>query len=160
MSNILQVEKKNARTAYKGADAKGKQLLEDLYGKAVFAENLKDRIKTFEDICAEAGVQPCEFEFISNATRRQIGANAFEKLQLIYEVVNNDANWKADYTNDNQYKYYPYFRYSAGSGFSLGGVGFGGTTAGVGARLSTYSREMAEWIATTFKDIYNDFLNS
>lgn len=46
----LNVDKKNALKAWREADNKGKQMLENLYGKEIFAnQNVMDRIKTFED---------------------------------------------------------------------------------------------------------------
>lgn len=44
----LNVDKKNALKAWREADNKGKQMLENLYGKEIFAnQNVMDRIKTF-----------------------------------------------------------------------------------------------------------------
>ena len=45
----LNVDKKNALKAWREADNKGKQMLENLYGKEIFAnQNVMDRIKTLK----------------------------------------------------------------------------------------------------------------
>lgn len=52
----LNVDKKNVLKAWREADNKGKQMLENLYGKEIFAnQNVMDRIKTFEDAMEETG---------------------------------------------------------------------------------------------------------
>lgn len=152
----LQIMPAAARSAHKKADPQGKQLLEELLGKEVFSLSIMKRIKTFEDVCAEAGEDPKRFMIPTNATPRQRGEIAAAKVMLICEVFREGV--QLDYADSNQYKYYPYFKYVPGSGFSFLGFGYAYAYSGVGARLSVDSRAKAEYIGNTFIKEYNDFL--
>lgn len=156
--STLTISKENALAAHKNADKHGKALLENLFGKQILPGKITDRVKSFEDICQIADVDPKGFIIPKDADSLLIGRMTFDKLQLIYDVVNRDADWEADFGDSNQGKYCPWFEYTPGSGFSCNDYGYTHTNARVGARLCTYSREMAEWIGRTFIKEYNDYL--
>lgn len=149
----ISIEKSRVIKAYQTADGEAKKLLETLFPTQFF--DWKD-IKTFEDVCRIAGVDPGIYAAPKNATDDQIGVIAFSKLQLIYKVFNQ--GWKPDWANTSEWKYYPWFRYSAGSGFSCDGYDRTCTVSHVGARLCTNTSEKAKYIGETFIDIYNQFL--
>jgi hypothetical protein len=113
-----------------------------------------ETIKTFEDACNKLGIDPVEFEQkYSNLKKCDL---AFGKLQIIYEAIND--GWEADYSNENEYKYYPYFRWNEISGFSFLASDCNRSLSDVGSLLSTNSEEKSEYIGEQFIDIYNDFL--
>ncbi|AWW32152.1 hypothetical protein DN752_19515 [Echinicola strongylocentroti] len=143
----LKIKQDNVVNAYQSADQEGKKLLESLFPGQFFS---MEAIKTFEDLCRIAGVDPKDYEcgdpFLT----------ACNKLQLIYRVFNQ--GWEPDFSNLSEWKYYPWFKYNAGSGFSYYDYDFTYSDTDVGARLCTDTAEKAEYIGKTFADIYNDFL--
>ncbi len=103
----LKISAENALTAYKNADANGRELLENLFGKEVFA-NVMERVKTFEDACRELGenhplVKSYE-ALCSVDTDNNI--EAYAKLRIICAALNE--GWKPQFTKD-EYRYYPWF---------------------------------------------------
>lgn len=155
----LEILEANALTAYNSADEKGKNLLADLFGKAVFNQKITDRVKSFEDALAIVGAVPNVQILLdyNGQDRDMISAQAFAKLTIIARALNE--GWTPDWSNSNEYKYYPWMEYSVGSGFSFGAYDFGHPSADVGSRLCFKSRELAEYAGKQFKDIYNDFLS-
>lgn len=109
----LNVDKKNALKAWREADNKGKQMLENLYGKEIFAnQNVMDRIKTFEDAMEETGGKGVpDFSDLPKDMRRHF--IALYKMEVITEALNE--GWKADWDNSDENKYYPYFIMSPSS---------------------------------------------
>lgn len=157
----LIIKKSNAATAYRNADAKGKKLLEDLIGK----ENLQlgvitDRVKTFDDVLNElsgsATQDVCDLLNYKTEDPDMISARAYMKLVLIARALNE--GWTPDWGNSDEYKYVPWFKHKSGFGLSYHGYGRWTTNTVVGSRLCFKSRELAEYAATQFADIYNEFL--
>lgn len=151
----LNVDKKNALKAWREADNKGKQMLENLYGKEIFAnQNVMDRIKTFEDAMEETGRKGVpDFSDLPKDMRRHF--IALYKMEVITEALNE--GWKADWDNSGENKYYPYFIMSPSS-IAFRGSDFGYTfaRAGSGSRLCYKTRELAEYSAKQFIDIWKD----
>lgn len=70
---------------------------------------ITERVKTFEDACKELGedhklVQ--QFKAIQEAIAEDKEATAYFKLGIITEALNE--GWEPDFTNDDEYRYYPY----------------------------------------------------
>lgn len=70
---------------------------------------ITERVKTFEDACKELGedhklVQ--QFKAIQEAIAEDKEATAYFKLGIITAALNE--GWKPDFTNDDEYRYYPY----------------------------------------------------
>ncbi len=155
--NEIKITESNVLNAYAGADELGKQLLHNLFGEEIFSSrNITDRVKSFEDILQEAGLSKADFEkSCEGLTKDEI---AYRQLKLIAKVYNGD--WKADWSNSDQAKWYPWFKYNqTGFGFSRTLCGFWYSHTGVGSRLCFASSELAEDAGKKFIDIYNDFLN-
>ncbi len=105
------------------------------------------KIKTFEDACKVLGKDP-------TATY-----HPYERLEIIVAAIIGE--WKADYADDDQPKYYPYFVYdSASSSFrfydSYGDYSHAG--AGGGVRLSLETREESDYVGKTFINEFNALL--
>jgi hypothetical protein len=104
-------------------------------------------IKTFTDACLKIGKDPM-------ATY-----HPFEKLEIIIAAIVGD--WKADYSDEEQPKYYPYFIYDASSScfrFHLSVCAYTSAIAGSGVRLSLETREQSDYVGKTFIDEYNALL--
>ncbi len=70
---------------------------------------ITESVKTFEDACKELGedhklVQ--QFKAIQEAIAEDKEATAYFKLGIITAALNE--GWEPDFTNDNEYRYYPY----------------------------------------------------
>lgn len=70
---------------------------------------IKERVKTFEDAYKELGedhklVQ--QFKAIQEAIAEDKEATAYFKLGIITAALNE--GWEPDFTNDDEYRYYPY----------------------------------------------------
>jgi len=155
MQEVLTIEKKNAVVAHTEANEKGKKMLENLFGRKVFLGNVMDRVKTFEDACAELGIDwgdACP-KVQKNGDYNAIVA--FSKALIIARALNE--GWIPDFNNGKWDKYYPYFdmRSSAG-GFRFHDCAYG--HASVGARLCFKSDELARYAGTQFEDIYKGFM--
>lgn len=154
----LQIDARNAKKLFPSASAEFKQMLTDTFGESFFSQKITDRVKTFEDACAI--VEPLEnLLILSNykgADRDMIAVQAFAKLTIIARALNE--GWAPDWTNGSQYKWFPYFKYEAGFGFSATFYDSWLTHSTVGSRLCFKSEELAEYAAKQFQAIYNDFL--
>ena len=122
--------------------------------------NIIDRIKTFEDACRALGIDPSEkvaIEGPSDLCDDLDSIGAYSKLIIIARALNE--GWKPDWANSSQRKWYPYFEYKAGFGFSRTSYAYWHARAAVGSRLCFKSSELAEYAGKQFADIYNEFLN-
>jgi len=114
-------------------------------------------IKTFEDACVKLELDPIKLPGVSDIPEKfSKPIIAAYKLMIIYEAINN--GWLPDWSNRNQYKYYPWFYVlSSGFGFSDSYYRYDGTHASVGSRLCTDSSDKALYIAKQFEAIYQDY---
>lgn len=151
----LSVDKKNALKAWREADAKGKLLLENLYGKETFEnQNVMDRIRTFEDAMEETGRPDApDFSCLPPDMRKHF--TALYKMYVITEALNE--GWEPDWDNDDECKYYPWFVMSPSSfAFRDSYFEYSSAGAGSGSRLKFKTRELAEYAAKQFEDIWKD----
>lgn len=125
-------------------------------------EDIRERVKSFEDAMQVLGGGATALDF-TNLTKGEI---AFRKLRIIQLALNQ--GWEADWSDINQTKYYPWFRFdwggfaaygaSAGLVFALTAITPAAATASVGARLCFKSEELAEYAGITFCDLYSEWL--
>src|SRR6185369_12442616 len=113
----------------------------------------KTKIKTFEDACKALGIIPENVLPYKDAqTDDEHVLNAYAKLRTIAKALRGD--WQPDYTDWNQYKYYPWFEYKSGVGFSYGDFVNAYTYSSVGSRLCFPTWEMAKYFGQQFIDIH------
>lgn len=122
-------------------------------------------IKTVEDAFKVMGVDYSNLPDVSSfpeAIRKYI-LNHYILLivvQAINKLDNNGEVWEPDWSNWDQYKYYPWLRVDAseenraGSGFSLSNYDFSFTITCVGSRLCFKSYEGALYAAKQFEKLY------
>lgn len=119
-----------------------------------------ERIKTFEDACEDQGREP---EYVlpyepDTTDPEEINENAYVKLKTIIKSLNE--GWSPDFSDSNQYKYYPWFRSNgSGLGLSFGDYDYAASGSPVGSRLYLKSRELAEYAGKQFIEIYNQYNN-
>jgi len=114
-----------------------------------------EKIKTFEDACRKLGITEKLPEVSMLPKDQQEAIIAHYKLMIIAQALN--GKWKPDWTNDNQYKYYPWFNMESGSGLSFHGCAYWSSYSPVGSRLCFKSRELAEYAGKRFKDLYEQY---
>ncbi len=121
-------------------------------------------LKTFEDACKIEGLDPEKVipDFSCYPVQDHSAMIAHAKLVIIARAANRLANkgveWKPDWTNNNQWKYYPWFEmYRGSSGFRFGDFDLWHSYSYVGSRLCFLSREVGEYVATTFLDLYRSY---
>jgi len=150
----IKITLESAKYYYSKADTKTKTVLVALLGKRIIGD-IMDRIKTFEDACEELELDPksvIPFPKPIDDDQRALNANAM--LWVIYRALNE--GWKPDWTNSNEYKYYPWFRMDSGSGLSFDDFGYATSASTVGSRLCLKSKELAEYAGEQFIDIYTE----
>ena len=87
--------------------------------------------------------------------------DALNKLFTIAEAWNKVDNFVPDFSNRNQYKYYPWFKYNdkaAGFVCAAASCTAATTSASFGSRLCFKSEERAIQFGKQFIDLWNDFL--
>jgi hypothetical protein len=114
-------------------------------------------IKTFEDACKKVNTDPAKLPDVSGILKAFAKPIiAAYKLLIIYKAINN--GWEPDWSNWDQYKYYPWFKVlSSGFGFSCSHYGYDLANTSVGSRLCTDTREKALFIAEQFKAEYQEY---
>ena len=124
-----------------------------------FGDNTFDPTKTittFQDVCNIAKVNIEHYILPKTATKNDIRDNAYDKLKLIISVFNQ--GWEPNYY-DNCAKYYPNFDFDREIGaFSYYHVSSVYYTSTIGANLFMKECMVAEYVAKTFIDIYNEYL--
>jgi hypothetical protein len=151
----LKVSKVNALKAHKSADKDGKLLLENLYGKEVFQnQDVRDRIKTFEDALVETG-RPNVPDFSDVPEDMRAYFVAQYKMSVIAEALNE--GWTPDWNNGNERKWRVWFIMSPSAfAFDDSFYDYSTADAGSGSRLCFKSEALAIYCAKQFLDIWKD----
>jgi hypothetical protein len=123
----------------------------DQIGKQLNKRKTVDDINSYEDACDILGDRNYSDKI-----------SVEEKLKTIIKAVNyldnNSKEWKPDFTNNNEYKYIPYFQYKNGSGWLVYGVADLFSFAHAPVSLYFKSRSTAEKIANKFIVYYNNYI--
>ena len=157
MAETLEITRQAAIKAHDEASTKGKTLLENLFGKRVFQKDIKERIKTFDDVIRELGDDPEEFKN-AISIMEEPDEIAYVKLKLIAKALNE--GWTPDWSNGEWDKWYPWFKMddsSSAGRFSFDGAVDRYSYSVVGSRLCFKSKDLATYAGTQFLDIYKDF---
>ena len=157
MAETLEITRQAAIKAHDEASTKGKTLLENLFGKRVFQKDIKERIKTFDDVIRELGDDPEEFKN-AISIMEEPDEIAYVKLKLIAKALNE--GWTPDWSNGEWDKWYPWFKMddsSSAGRFSFYVAVHQFSYSTVGSRLCFKSKDLATYAGTQFLDIYKDF---
>ena len=150
----LTLSDKQAREIYPSAAPELKTILEETFGKPFFSQKITDRVKSFEDTCTVLNIKK---QYVFDEDEDTEDEIAYKKLKVIAKALNE--GWTPDWNNSSEYKYYAWF-YLNSPGFRFDYAGYGCTGSGVGSRLCFRSRELAEYAAKQFTDIYKTFFTA
>ena len=112
MDKELKVSDENVLAAYNNTDANGRELWEHLFGKEIFAQDIKDKVKTFEDAVVILGDEHplvAQFRVIESSFKEadnNLHLFAYARLVIIAEALNE--GWKPKFDGD-ECRYYPWF---------------------------------------------------
>ena len=150
----LKTNKDKALEAYKNADAKGKQMLIDLYGRENFLVDIKDRVIDYKTACAEIGLTPLtlsHFDFLPQEDRER----SFARHQVVIGVRALVGDWKPNF-KDGKTKYYNY-GYENTDGLVLD-IGFSIYGCGDGSDLLFPTRDLCDHARNIFNRQYLKFI--
>ena len=121
-------------------------------------KEIDDFPTTFEDACKVLGIKASA---AVNADDKGIAksAVAFIKLAIIAKAWNKIDGFVPDFSNSNQWKYYPWFIYKdtrAGFVCAYSHYAASYTGADVGSRLCFKSESVASKFGKTFESLYNE----
>jgi hypothetical protein len=121
-------------------------------------KDIKERIKTFDDVLQINGVKREIFE--NNCQDLTTDEVAYKMVKEIVKAFNE--GWTPDWTDSSQYKYYPWFKMGSpsGGGFSYDVDDGWRTASDVGSRLCYKSADLAKHAGQLFENIYKDFLTA
>lgn len=158
MKKTLELTGKQARDLYKTSPSEWKEVLENNFGKDFFSQSIMDRVKTYEDACAELGEDPLDEEALRNLgfSKDEI---VYRKLKTIARALNE--GWVAKVYDEDEYRYYPWFEHNGSpSGFAFSASSYGDTdaSAGGGSRLCFKSRELSNYAGEQFLDLWKEFI--
>jgi hypothetical protein len=116
-------------------------------------------VTSFEHACEILGRDPNALPEISMLPEKdQKAIVSHYKLTVIFEAANKiNGEWTPDWTDSSQWKYYPWFNMSSGSGLSYFVYDFVFSYSTVGSRLCVGTWELAEYLGKTFIDLYTDY---
>lgn len=149
----LQIDETNALKLYPSASSEFKTLLHDTFGEKFFQRKITDRVKTYDDACQVLGFDSVIYGY-EEMSEDEI---AYRKLKVIIKALNE--GWTPDWNNSDEPKYYPWF-YMNKPGFRLLYVNGYYTYSLVGSRLCFQKREVAEYAAAQFLDLYKTFFTA
>jgi hypothetical protein len=128
-----------------------------LSGEIKFKEKSKsvtERIKTVHDVLVDNGFTARRFECeFAGLTEDEI---AYRILKMLAKSLNEE--WKPDWNNPYQRKYYVRFQMDGSSGFRFNDCDHWCLHSGVGSRLYFKSHALAEHAGTHFTDVYKKFM--
>lgn len=105
------------------------------------------KITSYEDACKVLNIQPINEEVFNAFPKEdQRSMLAYHKLTVITRALNN--GWKPNWDDQNEWKYYPLFRYvNAGLSCALTNHSATSTHAAIGSRLCFPTSALAKYAA-------------
>lgn len=121
-------------------------------------------VTTYEEACQVTGTDPNALPDVTMLPEEdQKSVIAYCKLIVVAKALND--GWVPDFTDGDQYKYWPWFwveRDSSGAGaglsYSYAPYAASGTASYFGSLLCFKTRELARYAGETFTSLYRDYL--
>lgn len=125
-------------------------------------QDIRDRVKTYEDACRVLGIDTKTPELPNIPERDRRGVTAYYKLIIIARALNE--GWEPDWKDREQGKVVPYFYFdrenNTTAGFASADTGNAPsyTSAYLGSRLCFKNDTLAEYAATQFEELWRDYI--
>lgn len=156
MTKTLKIEDNKALELYSSASKELKEILEQTFGKEFFNQKITDKIKTWKHILNYSGKKEINILPWKNPkNKQQISQNAYAKIQLISEVLNE--GWVPNFNNSSEYKYYPYFIKNTPVGWAYSGYYYSASPGTLGFGFYYKTSNLAECVGTQFLEIYKEY---
>lgn len=147
----LTIDKETAVKLYPDAPAWLQKEITKEFGKKDFLKDWRD-IKTYEDAVE---FRPVDEDDVIYPTDRPHIVD-YKKVCHIVKAIN--GNWKADYNDEDQRKWFPVFLSSgSGFGFSHSRYYYVFRYSCVGSRLVLENEEKSDHLGKTFLQLFNNF---
>ncbi len=148
----------NVLRAWREADAKQKQMLENLYGSKIFEnQNVCDRVKTYEDACIENGEDPIDENklILAGFTRKEIIGRM---LDSITKALNGG---KAINIYNGEKRWFPVFTKNSSGSFSFyySSYCYSNASLGAGSRLCFHEEEKSTYAGRQFSDLILEYIS-
>ena len=157
--NTIEINQENLLKAYANGSKDNQKLLKSLFPDQNFNIKITDRCKTFDDACRILNLvhpfQPVGLEDIVLGKDLK-AVTAFIKLNIISRVLNE--GWEPNWNDDNEKKWYPWFRMAGGFAFYVSYYDYTGTFTFLGSRLCYRSKEISDYAGTQFLPEYKDLM--
>lgn len=148
----LTLQKTTAKKIYPDSPEWFKEVLEENFGKELFKKRSFEDIKTLDDAADETGHSKA---YLKMQDPESTDEWAYRMLKMVVKAINQ--GWVPDWSNKNQYKWWPYFNLSSGSGFSHSDSTYDCTYTSVGSRLCFESEAKSSYAAKQFNELYKQF---
>lgn len=179
-TKTIEIQRKNVVNAYNKGSEETKQTLKHLFPNMDFNSDVRDRIKTWEDVCDELQISSDWEEGVTDAIA-SFGFNngemkcalAHMKILAIAKALNEgwELTKEAEENNEGYGIYWMrrdgvrgdadfQFGSSCAPGYVGAGHVFGDSVWDVVPRLSFKTRELAEYAVTQFPDIWREYYNN
>ena len=156
----MQTALQKAKEAYQNASPEARAIYDALFGKDKFVIKT-NRPQTFEaafPIFKKLKFKDKDWLILQRRAVKDLTSS--ERIQICAEVWRNILQWKADYDDENQKKWFPWFTKQTNSGFVFSHTLCEGRHSGTsgGARLALPTSEIAAEFGKTFLPEFNNFL--
>lgn len=154
------ISEESIMKAYLNADNAGKKLITDLFG-SIELGSITDRVKTFQDAMGILMPTKTDQENFNSFLKTipehflKVGT-AFFKAAIITEALNE--GWQPNWHDANEQKWWPWFKMSAGFGFSFSYYSYACARTTAGSRLCFKTKDLADYAGKQFESIYKDLL--
>ena len=121
-------------------------------------QDIDDYPLTFDDACTRLGITGSALALQGDNNLAK-SAVAFYKLAIIAKAWNKIDDFIPDFSNTDQYKYFPWFTYSPkheGLVYMCASYSGSSTIADFGSLICFKSYSMARKFGETFADLYNE----
>ena len=130
--------------------------------KEVKKKDITEKVKTLKDAINILGEYDKDVVILKKLTNLNIHEDIYSKLlaeqSLIVIIKALNENWKPDWNNKNQKKYYPIFEMGGSSGFRLHDFVYWYSHSAVGSQFIYKSEELMRYGVTQFIDLYKSYM--
>lgn len=160
----LKISKEKAIELYPTAGKELQSIFEETFGKKTFLKDIKDMVKSFEDamnLLPKNDIDLQDYLNILYAEERLgIKFNVHlknDKKRIIIAKALNEG-WIPNWGDALERKWFPYFSFGSGFGFSGSNYDDWDASTAVGSRLCFRSKELSDYFGKQFIDLHESVL--